>query len=125
MRLYPRRRSRVLSRRVLVFPCGGDQSRFCPPEWESQDFFPYLLFLCSSRTDWCSGTLRRVALACCILVLSPSMFQKNGPVHVSWRQGEPRGDVAHGPQLGILILSAVNVILDVETSRSNLIFHLL
>ncbi|XP_014648985.1 PREDICTED: pyrin [Ceratotherium simum simum] len=40
MRLYPSRGSRVLSMRVLVFPCCGDQSRFCPSKWECSGLFP-------------------------------------------------------------------------------------
>lgn len=86
---------------------------------------PYLLFLCSCRTDWWSGTLRRVALACWVPARSPSAFLKKDPVHVSWMWGKPCGDVVHGPEVRNSVLSAVNVILEAETVHSNLIFHLL
>lgn len=43
-------------------------------------------------------------------------------LYVSWRWEESVGMVPMDPQLGILILSAVNVVLDAETAHPNLIF---
>ena len=40
---------------------------------------PYLLFLCSCRTDWWSGTLRRVALACWGPCSVPQYVPEEGP----------------------------------------------
>ncbi|KAM9208975.1 pyrin [Dugong dugon] len=48
--------------------------------------------------------------------------QKSGRVHVSWRWGEPVGMLPMDPQLGIVTSSAVNVILDAETTHPNLVF---
>lgn len=85
--------------------------------------FSHLLFLCSSGTDWWSGTLRQ--LARWVPVLSP-VHSRRMTLTIFPECGEnPVGMQSMDLQLGILILSTVDVILEAGTAHPNLIFHLL
>uniref|UniRef100_A0A8C3W1Y3 Pyrin n=1 Tax=Catagonus wagneri TaxID=51154 RepID=A0A8C3W1Y3_9CETA len=90
---------------------------------KSMKIFSHLLFLCSSETDWWSGTLRR--LACWVPVLSPVRSRRMTPSIFPECGENTVGMWSMDLRLGILILSAVDVILEAETAHPSLIFHLL